>query len=245
MKKALLTILGILPLLFLVSIPPVLAIEADPPVIKETEAVKQLGNLPAFFTENRGQTAEEVRYYFKGNDTVYFTDGGIVFQKMAGTAVTLSEAKGLGNRGQAVGDGVVNVGATRRVAQDSRDRSAFGGSEDRRDRALSASGGHQALAYKLEFVGANPTSPQARNALEGKVNYFIGNDPSKWHTDINTYQEIVYPGLYTCHSERSEESRPFAIAQGDTNGSIDLVYKGVPGGMKYEFIVRPGPIQTI
>ena len=28
--------------------------------------------------------------------------------------------------------------------------------------------------------------------------------------------------------------------EGDTNGFIDLVYKGVPGGMKYEFIVHPG-----
>ena len=58
------------------------------------------------------------------------------------------------------------------------------------------------------------------------------------------------------HSERSEE---FSLVQsssiepnvsvqatslnqqeGDTNGLIDLVYKGVSGGMKYEFIVHPG-----
>ncbi|HHT9153007.1 MAG TPA: DUF7948 domain-containing protein, partial [Candidatus Hypogeohydataceae bacterium YC40] len=68
-------------------------------------------------------------------------------------------------------------------------------------------------------MGANPVSPQARNALEGKVNYFIGNDPSKWHSDIPTYQEILYPKLYE---------------------GIDAVYRGVPGGMKYEFIVHPG-----
>ncbi|MEE9201165.1 MAG: hypothetical protein V3V45_06965, partial [Candidatus Brocadiales bacterium] len=48
----------------------------------KAEVVKQLGNIPAFFIENRCQTAEEVRYYFKGSDTVYFTDGAVVFQKI-------------------------------------------------------------------------------------------------------------------------------------------------------------------
>ncbi|MEE9199969.1 MAG: hypothetical protein V3V45_00840, partial [Candidatus Brocadiales bacterium] len=48
----------------------------------KAEVVKQLGNIPAFFIENRGQTAGEVRYYFKGSDTVYFTDGAVVFQKI-------------------------------------------------------------------------------------------------------------------------------------------------------------------
>ena len=49
---------------------------------KRNTVVKQLGNLPAFFIENQGQTAGEARYYFKGNDTVYFTDDAVVFQKI-------------------------------------------------------------------------------------------------------------------------------------------------------------------
>ena len=32
-----------------------------------------------------------------------------------------------------------------------------------------------------------PSSAQARLALPGKVNYFIGNDPNKWRTHIPTY----------------------------------------------------------
>ncbi|MEE9584436.1 MAG: hypothetical protein V3W51_03045, partial [Candidatus Brocadiales bacterium] len=57
----------------------------QPRNLKEAESarvIKHLGNLPAFFIENRGQTAEEVRYYFKGSDTVYFTDSAVVFQKI-------------------------------------------------------------------------------------------------------------------------------------------------------------------
>ncbi len=197
---------------------------------KETDnarVIEHLGDLPAFFIENQGQTAEEVRYYFKGNDTVYFTDGAVVFQKIEGI---------------------------------NRDRETEHGTNNDNDIDPEPVNG---LAYRLEFVGANPTRPQARKELQGKVNYFIGNDPSRWHNNLPTYREIVYPGLYGLqknveyvsthkefsHSERSEESNgvtlrdssPPLAAQNDIpGGTIDLVYKGVKGGMKYEFIVSPG-----
>ena len=29
------------------------------------------------------------------------------------------------------------------------------------------------------------------------MNYFIGNDPRNWHTDIPTYASITYTGIYT------------------------------------------------
>ncbi len=67
-----------------------LIVEASQPQTLEVKGdtkagvIKQLGDLPAFFIENQGQTAEEVRYYFKGSDTVYFTDSGVVFQKIEG-----------------------------------------------------------------------------------------------------------------------------------------------------------------
>lgn len=40
---------------------------------------------------------------------------------------------------------------------------------------------------RLSFVGANP-NPQISSgtALPGKVNYFLGNDPAQWHTDLPT-----------------------------------------------------------
>ena len=50
---------------------------------------------------------------------------------------------------------------------------------------------------RLHFEGANPT-PQltAADRLPGVVNYFVGNDPAGWHTDLPTYGEIVYHDLY-------------------------------------------------
>src|SRR4030042_1566065 len=57
--------------------------------------------------------------------------------------------------------------------------------------------GYQRLVLRLNFEGAN-TNPDvlARGQTEGRVNYFIGNDQSRWLTDIPTYKEIVYRGIY-------------------------------------------------
>src|SRR5580700_7963579 len=32
--------------------------------------------------------------------------------------------------------------------------------------------------------------------LPGKTNYFIGNDPKKWHTDVPSYEAVCYRGVY-------------------------------------------------
>jgi hypothetical protein len=53
----------------------------------------------------------------------------------------------------------------------------------------------------------------------GRVNYFLGKDPSKWQTDVPTYGRVrqvnVYPG-------------------------IDLLYHGTDRQLEYDFEVRPG-----
>jgi uncharacterized repeat protein (TIGR01451 family) len=50
---------------------------------------------------------------------------------------------------------------------------------------------------RLRFEGANPTPQIAgTDRLPGIVNYFIGNDPAHWHTELPTYGEIVYRELY-------------------------------------------------
>jgi Beta-propeller repeat len=72
----------------------------------------------------------------------------------------------------------------------------------------------------LGFLGAN------RNVVlgterpqKGRVNYLIGNDPSKWHTGLETYARVAYRNLWP---------------------GIDLVVHGLHGRVKYEFLVRPG-----
>jgi len=78
----------------------------------------------------------------------------------------------------------------------------------------------QPVAIRLQLEGANP-SPQIGGAerLPARVNYFIGNDPEKWHTDVPSYARIKYAGVYP---------------------GVDLVFYGNQRRLEYDFIVDPG-----
>jgi Beta-propeller repeat len=79
--------------------------------------------------------------------------------------------------------------------------------------------GTRGAALSLRFVGASPIAvPEARRTLPGRVNYLVGNRAG-WRTDISTYGEIVYRGLWP---------------------GIDMAVRGERGTLKYEFLVRPG-----
>lgn len=70
------------------------------------------------------------------------------------------------------------------------------------------------------MVDANPASSlNAGDLLAGKINYFLGNDQSKWHTNVPTYGGLTYSGLYT---------------------GIDLKYEGAGGQLKGTYEVAPG-----
>jgi hypothetical protein len=73
---------------------------------------------------------------------------------------------------------------------------------------------------RMQLVGANP-APRivGLDALPGKSNYFIGNDPQKWQTNVPHYARIAYEGVYP---------------------GIDLVYHGLQRQLEYDLIVAPG-----
>ena len=76
-----------------------------------------------------------------------------------------------------------------------------------------------AKVIRLRVQGADPhTRPTAEEPLPGRVNYFIGSDPSKWHTNVATYNKVRYAGVYP---------------------GIDLVYYGTEGKLEYDFAVSP------
>ncbi|MGA2076311.1 MAG: choice-of-anchor D domain-containing protein [Terriglobia bacterium] len=74
---------------------------------------------------------------------------------------------------------------------------------------------------RLRLVGAKPGAEViGREELPGKVNYFIGNDPKKWRTNVPTYAKVRYHDVYP---------------------GVDLEYYGNQGGqLEYDFIVAPG-----
>jgi hypothetical protein len=73
---------------------------------------------------------------------------------------------------------------------------------------------------ELRLDGAR-RDPKAitRNALPGRVSYFLGNDPTRWRTDIPIFSRIEYASVYD---------------------GIDLAYYGDQGRLEYDFMVAPG-----
>ena len=66
---------------------------------------------------------------------------------------------------------------------------------------------------------SNTTHPNGAEQLPGRANYFIGNDPAQWHTDIPTYARVKYASVYP---------------------GIDLVYYGNQRQLEYDFVVAAG-----
>lgn len=83
-----------------------------------------------------------------------------------------------------------------------------------------SSTGRAAVALRVELLGAN-AAPQLIGAQElpGESNYFIGNDPAKWRTNIPNYRKVT---------ER------------ETYPGIDTVYYGTQRQLEYDFVVAPG-----
>jgi hypothetical protein len=75
-------------------------------------------------------------------------------------------------------------------------------------------------ALHIHLTGANP-HPQVSglNELAGKTNYFTGNNPQFWHSDISTYARVLYQDVYP---------------------GVNVVYYGNQSALEYDFVVRPG-----
>ena len=54
----------------------------------------------------------------------------------------------------------------------------------------------QSWALKETLIGASISSPQGTDQAQTKVNYFIGNDKSKWKTNIATYNSVSLGEVY-------------------------------------------------
>src|SRR5437870_4538885 len=84
----------------------------------------------------------------------------------------------------------------------------------------------------MRFLGANQEAClQEEEPLPGKVNYLLGNDPSKWHTDLPTYKGIRYSSLYpgvslTYSGEARRLKGTYTVSPGADPGIIKWRYEG-------------------
>ena len=77
---------------------------------------------------------------------------------------------------------------------------------------------------RMKLMGAQaPTTIEGLKELTGKSNYFIGNDSTKWLTQVPTYAQVRYQNAYP---------------------GIDLVYYGHQGQLEFDFVVAPSASAT-
>ena len=72
----------------------------------------------------------------------------------------------------------------------------------------------------LHLVGANPhPTITGRKRLASIVNYYLGNDPSRWQVGVPTYAQVVYHHVYP---------------------HTDLVFYHRRGHLEYDWVLHPG-----
>jgi len=74
-------------------------------------------------------------------------------------------------------------------------------------------------AYDVTFSGADPQSSIVpERPAPGYANYFIGNYSTKWASNVNSYEALVYKNIYP---------------------GIDVRYYSENGYVKYDLIIQP------
>jgi len=153
--------------------------------------------LPMRFELNEGQTDPRVRFLMRGGgSTIFLTNTEAVLAVAQGTATDSKAPKRplTGSALRAPGAGF--------------------------DMGRMTQGAIHEDVVRLRYAGANP-HPQVvgLDRLPGVSNYFIGNDRTKWRTNVPSYARVelrdVYPG-------------------------IDLVYYGRNGQLEYDWVLMPG-----
>ena len=161
------------------------------PAANKPQVVENYGELPLSFEANQGQTDSRVDFLSRGSGYTLF--------------LTPTEA-------------VLSLSSPQRSQRAQRKSSNFLS-------AFSASSAvndpnPQSTVVRMELVGANP-SPRVSGLeeLPGKSNYFIGNDPDKWRTNVPHYAKVQYNDVYP---------------------GVDLVYYGNQRQLEYDLVVGPG-----
>jgi uncharacterized repeat protein (TIGR01451 family) len=167
------------------------AAHAAAPAASSARLAADYGKLPISFEMNQGQTDKSVQFLARG----------------AGYTLFLTP-----------GEAVLSLHAPHAIADKPGDR-AFRGTLRPSPRQLPST--TPASTVRLQLLGAN-TKAEASGVdpLPGKSNYFIGNDPAKWHTDVPTYAKVRYSNVYP---------------------GIDLLYYGnQEGRLEHDFVLAPG-----
>lgn len=73
---------------------------------------------------------------------------------------------------------------------------------------------------RMQLLNADPSAEMhGLDPLATRANYFIGNNPSKWHTNVPTFARVICEKVYP---------------------GVDMIYYGNQRELEYDFVVAPG-----
>ncbi len=159
--------------------------------------IPDYGKIPLYFIPNRGQVDGQSLFYAKTSRyTLWITREGLVFD------ATINKRK------------TDDLEWKRRMLTEDPDSVL----REKMERETEANFNRD--VSKVAFLGANKHPRMtALEPTENRVNYFIGNDPAKWQTDIPSSRAVLYEDLYP---------------------GIDLKVYGVESRVEYDWIIKPG-----
>src|SRR5207245_9298834 len=80
--------------------------------------------------------------------------------------------------------------------------------------------GIKSAVLRMKLLGANSKAEvTGQDELSGKSNYFIGNDPKKWQTNVRQFSKVRYENVYP---------------------GVDLIYYGHQRELEYDFVLQAG-----
>jgi hypothetical protein len=175
--------------------PPASTVQPDPK--NQARILDQYGKLQLSFEANQGQADARVKFLSRTGAYSLF--------------LTADEAV-LALRGKRAKKGEDTVSAARP------ERSRRVPLSTKKTRTLAPERANSILHMKLRNANS-AAQVSGMGELAGTSNYFIGSDPAKWQTNVPTYAQVKFVGIYS---------------------GIDLVYYGNQRQLEYDFIVAPG-----
>ena len=174
--------------------------QADAGVPPSAKLAASYAKLPLNFEANQGQAGENVTFLAHGQGYSLFltSDEAVLELKKASVVRCPSSVARTGKLGAGCAE----------------DSWVSGG-------PATDNGAPTTDVVRLRLVNANENATLlGARELPGKVNYFLGNDPTKWRTNLPTFAEVRYRNVYP---------------------GVDLVYHGdQEGRLEYDFMVASG-----
>jgi hypothetical protein len=196
--------------------------------IQNRKLVESYGRLPLGFEANQGQTDGQVKFLSRGRGyTMFLTQGEAVLSLRKPSAVS-NQLSAL-RKGVALAMPSAGPRSSRALAPeglltrptDTLFPPLIQNPKSQIQNPPAPSTQHlEPAVLRMKLVGSNPKARiTGLDELPGRSNYFLGNDPQKWRTNVPNYARVKYEGVYA---------------------GIDLLYYGNQGRLEYDFVVAPG-----